>query len=137
VPLDVDLTAWPVAVLSRPEAAGGDGAADGAAVGPVLGTLLDRRERFGLVLDLGRQSEGEQASLAGWLQRNRVRVRRYVVGCALVMPAAAVDRARALIGGQPDLYPFPAWVAATRDECCVWVQGVLASSGPQTGRRRR
>jgi hypothetical protein len=137
VALDVDLTAWPVAVLSRPRVGAGDGASAPGAVGPVLGALLDRKERFGLVLDLGRQSEGEQADLAAWLQRNRVRARRYVVGCALVLPAGAVDRARALIGARPTLYPFPAWVAATRDECCGWVQGVLASSGPGTGRRRR
>jgi hypothetical protein len=137
VALDVDLTAWPLAVLSRPQVAAGDGAGTSGAVGPVLGSLLDRKERFGLVLDLGRQSEGEQADLAAWLQRNRVRARRYVVGCALVLPAGAVERGRALIGARPALYPFPAWVAATREECSSWVRGVLASSGPGAGRRRR
>jgi len=136
VPLQLDLTAWPVAVLARP--ADVDGAVDGVgAVGPVLGTLFDRRERFGLVLDLGRQSEAEQADLAAWLQRNRARARRYVVGCALVLPETAVDRGRELIGARPDLYPFPAWVAATRDECRSWVEGVVASSGPRVGRLRR
>ena len=137
MPLELDLTDWPVAVLVRPPVPI-DGGTDGdAAIGPVLGSLFDRKERFGLVLDLGRQNETEQAELAGWLQRNRTRARRYVVGCALVMPATAVERGRELLGARPELYPFPAWVAASRDECRSWVEGVLASSGPRRGRLRR
>jgi hypothetical protein len=137
VPLELDLTDWPIAVLTRPELTA-DVAIDGVgAVGPVLGSLFDRKERFGLVLDLGRQSGAEQADLAGWLQRNRTRARRYVVGCALVLPATAVERGRELIGARPELYPFPAWVAASRDECRGWVEGVLASSGPRVRGPRR
>jgi hypothetical protein len=90
-----------------------------------------------LVLDLGRRTGVQQASLAGWLRHNRTRAQRYVVGCALVLPSSAVERARELIAGQPDLYPFPAWVAATRDECRSWVEGVLASSGPSIRKSRR
>ena len=143
MPPEVDLSAWPVAVLARSPSdsddatvlvARGDG---GGVIGPILGSLLDRRERFGLVLDLGRQTDVEQADFAHWLRRNRVRAKRYVVGCALVLPDATVDRARELIGLEPDLYPFPAWVAATRGECRVWVEGVLASSGPAAGRPGR
>lgn len=145
--LEIDLAGWPVAVLARPAGVevggrGGDGEVDvdadlHAAVGPLLGSLLDRRERFGLVLDLGRQTDAQQSELAGWLRDNRVRARRYIVGCALVLPEVAVDRGRELLGARPDLYPFPAWVAATRDECRDWVEGVLASSGPRVGRLRR
>jgi hypothetical protein len=138
VPLELDLTSWPVAVLARPDAvipSGPPGSAD--EVGSVIGALFDRKERFGLVLDLGRQNEAEQSALAGWLHRNRTRARRYVVGCALVLPTTAVERGRELIGARPDLYPFPAWVAASREECCSWVEGVLASSGPRVGRLRR
>jgi hypothetical protein len=138
VPLELDLTAWPVALLARPVVAETvDATVDVVEVGPVLGSLFDRKERFGLVLDLGRQNEAEQAALAQWLQRNRTRARRYVVGCALVLPAGAIERGRELIGARPDLYPFPAWVAASRDECRHWVEGVLASSGPRGGRLRR
>jgi hypothetical protein len=137
VPLELDLTDWPIALLARPELTAGVASDAAGAVGPVLGSLFDRKERFGLVLDLGRQSEAEQADLAGWLQRNRTRARRYVVGCALVLPATAVERGRELIGARPELYPFPAWVAASRDECRSWVEGVLASSGPRIVRSRR
>lgn len=137
MPLELDIASWPVVVLVRPTA-GSDGTAgvDGA-VGNVLGSLLDRRECFGLVLDLGRQSDDEQAAFAGWLRDNRVAARRYVVGCALVVPTAAVERGREMIGARPEVYPFPAWFAATRDECRSWVEGVLASSGPGVGRARR
>jgi hypothetical protein len=137
VPLELDLTDWPIALLARPELTAGVASDAAGAVGPVLGSLFDRKERFGLVMDLGRQSEAEQADLAGWLQRNRTRARRYVVGCALVLPSTAVERGRELIGARPELYPFPAWVAASRDECRSWVEGVLASSGPRIVRSRR
>lgn len=126
--LDVDLSAWPVACI-----AADDAGADGALVAE-LGELLDRRERFGLVLDVGRQPREEQAALAAWLRTNRVRAKRYVVGCAMVVPAATLDRNRELIATHPEAYPFPAWVAATRGECRTWVEGVLATSGP-AGRR--
>lgn len=130
----MDLTDWPIALLARP-VADADGAPGGDGVGAALGSLLDRRERFGLVLDLGRQNDAQQAELAAWLHRNRVRAQRYVVGCALVLPASAVERGRDLIGARPQLYPFPAWVASSRAECRSWVEGVLASSGPR-GRAR-
>ena len=55
----------------------------------------------------------------------------------LTATASAIDRGRELIGARPDLYPFPAWVAASREECRTWVEGVLASSGPYAGRSRR
>lgn len=137
-----DLAAWPVAVLTRGSVTRREVPACETEmprlepVGPVLGALLDRRERFGLVLDLGRQSTSEQEEFGGWLRTNGARVRRYVVGCALVVPPAAVARGRELIGARPDLYPFPAWVAGSVDECRTWVEGVLASSGPARRRRR-
>lgn len=131
----MDLGAWPVALLAR--TAGDVVDADDDGVVGALGALLDRKQRFGLVLDLGRQSEAQQAELSGWLHRNRVRAQRYVVGCALVLPPATVERARDLLSARPDLYPFPAWVAASRDECFAWVEGVLASSGPLGRSRER
>ena len=121
--LEIDLSSWPIAVVAR------DGET-AEALDVALGGLLDRKERFGLVLDLGRQSRTEQAEFSGWLQTHKVRARRYVLGCALVVPEATVEPGRALIAAHPDAYPFPAWVASTRDECRSWVEGILATSGP-------
>ena len=129
--LDVDLSEWPLACI-----AADDEGADGALIGE-LGALLDRRERFGLVLDVGKQSRDDQAVLAAWLQTHRVRAKRYVVGCAMVVPEATLDRNRDLIAAHPDVYPFPAWVAATLGECRTWVEGVLATSGPNGTRPSR
>lgn len=130
MPLDVDVSHWPIAVVAH------DGDGD-AQLGDALGELLDRKERFGLVLDIGRQSRPQQADLARWLQAHKVRARRFVLGCALVVPAATVERNRELIGAHPDAYPFPAWVAASRDECRQWVEGIIATSGPDVGRAPR
>ncbi len=129
--LDVDVSDWPLACITAD-----DGGADGALVAE-LGGLLDRRERFGLVLDVGKQSREEQGVLAAWLQTHRVRATRYVVGCAMVVPEATLARNRELIAAHPDAYPFPAWVAPTLEECRTWVEGVLATSGPTGGRTLR
>ena len=75
--LDVDLSEWPIAYVAA-DAAGADGALVGA-----LGELLDRRERFGLVLDVGRQTHDEQVALAAWLRSNRARARGVLPRCRL------------------------------------------------------
>jgi hypothetical protein len=130
VALDVDVSNWPVAVVTR--AGEGD-----VLLSPALGDLLDRKERFALVLDIGRQSRAEQADLATWLQANKVRAQRFVLGCALVVPEATLAHNRDLIGSHPEAYPFPAWVAASRDECRLWVDGIVATSGPDVVRPPR
>lgn len=145
MPIAVETHAWPVALVRRVEAAGngavdGDGAVDGEVtgieLGEAIGELLNRRQRFGLVLDVGRQSPDAQREFATWLAGHKPALRRFVLGCALVVPAATVERSRQLIAEHPDAYPFPAWVADTLEDCTNWVHGVVASSDPHGPRTR-
>ena len=129
--LDVDLSEWPLACI-----AADDEGADGALIGE-FGALLDRRERFGLVLDVGKQSGDEQAVLAAWLQRTSAgeAVRgRLCDG----RPEATLDRNRELIAAHPDAYPFPAWVdggdaARGSEECSDVGRGACALALPAPG----
>ena len=62
---------------------------------------------------------------------------RFVLGCALVVPQSTLVRNRELIAAHPGAYPFPAWVAASREDCRAWVEGVVATSGPNGHRSHR
>ena len=84
----VDTSAMPVVVLRLP--AGAKETSDLSALFSDFGAVLERRERFVLIIDLSQTNPdaARRKRIIEWIQAHIDAVRRYVVANALVAPTA-------------------------------------------------
>ena len=89
------------------------------------GDVLSRGERVGFVFIGERASRPVRDQIQEWIVGNYELIARAVAGAAMVMKPATLERNRQLLTEQ-NPFPFPAWVAATADECAEWVGARVA-----------
>jgi len=116
----IDTRDWPIVFVDADELAE---TAGGDAMTVQLDALLERDERFGMVLQ-GRRRRDDRDHTQTWMAERYAELGRLVIGVGYVVAPATLARNRELIATN-NPFPFPVWPATSREECTEWVRELV------------
>ena len=87
--------------------------------------MLGQGEPMGFVFLVDRLGRNIRERVHTWFGTNDEQLNQWVAGIATVVAPATVARNREVLADH-NPFPFPAWVAATEDECVDWLRERIA-----------